>query len=1045
MTKKTLLFILLSGLFSPLPLWCQTTDVLTQHNDNGRTGWNSRETLLNTRNVNSATFGKLFTRQVDDEIYAQPLVVSGVKIGGGTHNIVLVATVNNTVYAFDADDSASAQPYWSVNLTPSGFRPPRNTDMTGACGGSYMDFDGNIGIVGTPVIDTGSQTLYLVTRVISIDGVNSYYQYLHALDIRSGQERPGSPVMINAQVPGSGAGSINGIVRFDPQKNNQRPGLLLLNGVVYISYSSHCDWGPYHGWVLGYDATTLRQRAIYCTTPDGGEGGIWMSGSGPSAGSHGNIYLGVGNGDVSSSNDPASSPDRGESLLKLSQGSDSLNVEGFFTPQDYGWLNNYDLDFGVTEALLIPHTRLLLAGCKNDSLYLCNRDSLGGLDPSGNQVIQQFGLGSNAALHASLGYYQGQTGTYVYAWSENAPLDQIPFDSSSGLLNPGGIISSGVQGPIGGNGAFLAVSSDGSLDSTAILWASYAAKGDAGHATEPGILRAFSATDVRQELWNSQMDPNDNPGNYAKFNCPTIANGKVYLATFSNQLVVYGLHPALRGCQTPDLALNRPALASSVESGNPGLTADLAVDGNLNTRWSSQFSDPQWLMIDLGSRYAVCEVIVHWEHAYATDFQIQVSDDSTQWNTLDNITGNQLQDDTLYVSGLGRYIRMYGTARATSYGYSIWEMQVYGAPAASCASPSGLSVSGTGPQGITLHWGSTGAPGYLLEYRPYMASDWNTRSVSGDSLSLDNLSCGENYLYRVRAVCGPGDSSLYSGTLAFSTSACTAACGPLPLNWYTLDLGPVGAGGSACYANGIFTLQGSGTGMGGNQDGFRFAYRQLYGDGDFVAKVLQVDQAYPSEMAGLMIRDSLTAGSRNVFIGLSAGMGAWFQYRNSSNYGTLSSFTPLVQPPYWVRISKSGDRYQGFISRDGISWTQVGAQVDPGFGNAPVFLGLAMSSQRGDQLGSAQLTFGETPGSNLQTDTLTLYPNPVHTQVTISLGLETIRSIRVYDMEGREQMEIQAQTSPLNWTLNTAALAGGIYLVVVQTSQHTYRRTFIKQ
>ncbi|HVX49433.1 MAG TPA: hypothetical protein VHB48_04720, partial [Chitinophagaceae bacterium] len=261
-------------------------DVLTQHNTLSRTGWYDKETILNKTNVSANTFGKIFTRAVDDQLYAQPLVKLHLAIPGkGTKNVVFVATVNNTVYAFDADSANVTDPYWQVNLTVAGCRPVNKNDMSGACGGYYNDFSGNMGIVGTPVIDSATNTMYLVAR--SVSSTNIYYQYLHAIDITTGKEEPGSPVFITATVNGNGDGSSGGKIIFNQQHQNQRGGLLLLNGIVYIAWSSHCDWPPYHGWVMGYDKTTLQQKYVYCNTPEGYNGGIWMSGSAPAADENG--------------------------------------------------------------------------------------------------------------------------------------------------------------------------------------------------------------------------------------------------------------------------------------------------------------------------------------------------------------------------------------------------------------------------------------------------------------------------------------------------------------------------------------------------------------------------------------------------------------------------------------------------------------------------------------------------------------------------------------------------------------------------------------
>ena len=266
------------------------TSVLTQHNDVMRTGWNSTETILNTSNVNKNSFGLLFSRTLDDQMYAQPLIVSGVIISGSARNVVYASTVSNSVYAYDADDSNVTTPYWQINLTESGMRPPNHGDVGEACG-TYTDFTGKIGIVGTPVIDVATKKLFVVAR--SVDGSGNFFQYLHAIDITNGSD---TKILITAQVTGTGIGSSSGNLPFNPITQNQRCALLLVNGIIYIAYSSHCDTNPYHGWILGYDENTLSQKYAFVNTPNDQEGGIWMSGAGPAADNQGNIYVASGNG-----------------------------------------------------------------------------------------------------------------------------------------------------------------------------------------------------------------------------------------------------------------------------------------------------------------------------------------------------------------------------------------------------------------------------------------------------------------------------------------------------------------------------------------------------------------------------------------------------------------------------------------------------------------------------------------------------------------------------------------------------------------------------
>ncbi len=522
----------------------QQISVLTQHNDNTRAGWNSQETALTPANVNTSTFGKLFSLSVDDQVYSQPLVVGGLNMGSQTRNVVLIATVNNSVYAFDADNGKL---FWKNNYTASGMRPPNSADMASSWCSPYTDFKNNIGIVGTPVIDPAGRTIYFVAR--STDG-KTWVQNLHAVNIVTGSEQPGSPVLLAASVPGTGDGNVNGVVSFDPLHNHQRMGLALVNGVVYISFASHCDWNPYHGWILGYDAKTLQQTNVYNDTPSGENGGIWESGMGIAADGQGNLYVTTGNGTVGQGNlyqttgngtdenspnpNPTDLTNRGNSALKLTPSGKNLQVVSYFTPTNYVDLNVNDLDYGVMGTFLIPNSNYFVTGCKDGNLYLLNKDNMGGYSAAGNTVAQVVPI--NNSMHCQPSYFKGANGEYIYIWSENDQLKSFTFSNGQFALTP---TTSSEAGPGGDCGAELTVSSNGS--SNGILWAWYASAGDAGPNVLPGVLRAFDANDVTKELWNSSKVAGDFPGNYAKYCCPTVANGKVYVGTFSNQVIVYGL------------------------------------------------------------------------------------------------------------------------------------------------------------------------------------------------------------------------------------------------------------------------------------------------------------------------------------------------------------------------------------------------------------------------------------------------------------------------------------------------------------------------
>lgn len=545
-TTLIIVWLLLSNFYS-----VAQTNVVTQHNNLSRTGWNNNETQLTQNNVGSSGFGKVFSRQVDDQIYAQPLVVSNLSIGGGTHNVVFVATVNNSLYAFDADSANISTPYWQQNLTysPTSYRPIRNTDMTGACGGNYKDFSGNMGIVATPVIDTLTNTMYVLARSVSTTGA-TFVQYLHALDITTGAEKPGSPVYITATYPGTGPGNIGGIITFDEQKQNPRAGLLLYNGLIYMCWASHCDWSNYQGWVMAYDKTSLQQKYVYNDVPNGGLAGIWMSGEAPAVDASGFVYVSTGNGTTGSGGNPNDTTNRGSSLLKLSSASGNLKVADFFTPMDYVYLNDNDLDYGVDGVLLIPNTNLSLSGSKESYLYLINNTSMGGTTTDNSNVLQMLNVNASSTsnekhIHGSPVYFEDNNNNeYVYAWAEGGLLKQFPFDRATMLFDTLNKIVGNSALPAGMPGAMLSLSSNGLQAGTGILWANHPINGNANQSVVPGVLQAFDATNVTHELWNSNWNSKrDSIGKFAKFVCPTIANGKVYMATFSNSLNVYGLNP----------------------------------------------------------------------------------------------------------------------------------------------------------------------------------------------------------------------------------------------------------------------------------------------------------------------------------------------------------------------------------------------------------------------------------------------------------------------------------------------------------------------
>jgi hypothetical protein len=532
----------------PSPAQAQVS-VTTHHNDVGRTGQNLSETVLNTSNVNVNQFGKLFACQVDGYVYAQPLYVAQVTISSTLHNVVYVATENDSVYAFDADNGTQL---WHVNLGT----PVPSTDISS----TYKDLTPVIGITGTPVIDLASSTLYVVAKTKNTSN-NTYHQNLHALDITSGAEKPGSPVEITASVPGSGSGSSSGTIAFQPLYQLNRPGLLLLNGVIYVAFGSHGDIGPYHGWVLGFSASTLVQIAVFNTTPNGSEGAVWEGGQGLVADAD-NIYFMTGNGTFDAN---TGGTGYGDSVVKLAT-STGLSVSDYFTPDNQGSLNQSDADLGSGGPILLPGTSSIVGGGKDGILRLINTASMGEYNSVFNADLQEFQATSGIIMIGPIYWNSPNNGPTLYLWGPGDYLKAFQFLNGSFQTTP--ISQSTMTSPAGNsNAAPLSLSGNGSTSGTGIVWAALSSSGDSNQQTVPGILRAFDATNLSTELWDSQQNATrDSVGNYAKFAPPTIANGKVYLATFSNQLLVYGLLPP------PALSVTSVSPASGRTSGGTKVT-----------------------------------------------------------------------------------------------------------------------------------------------------------------------------------------------------------------------------------------------------------------------------------------------------------------------------------------------------------------------------------------------------------------------------------------------------------------------------------------
>ncbi len=557
-------------------------NVTTQHNDIGRTGQNLSETTLTTSNVNPTQFGKLFSLPVDGEVYAQTLYLSGITINGAVHNVVFIATENDYVYAFDADTNggSNASPLWQVSMLIAAHGAAAGATPISANTVGTQDISPELGITGTPVIDTSTDTLYVVSYDFENGGA---VHRLHALSIFDGSEKFGGPVVVTGSVPGTGSGSVNGTLTFDPLWQNERPGLLLLNGIIYLAFGSNADNGPWHGWVFGYNAATLQQTGAFCTSPNGTGGGIWMAGTGLAADQldpvnhpFGRLFVPTGNGDYNASSPYTSDMDYGDTDIDFDLTNGHPTVTDEFTTHNQVEYDAEDLDVASGGLMILPtqttgkYPHLAVQTGKPGSLFLLNRDNLGGYNTTTDQVVQVLpnavgvtGAWSTGAYWNGTVYYWGRIDHLKAFQLVNGLLSTTPTESTEEVAFPGSTPSISANGTTQG-----------------IVWTIDSESFGFG----PAVLEAHDASNVSTTLYSSaDMPARDTPGIAVKFTTPTIANGKVYVGT-GGEVDIYGLLNSVTRTPAPTFSPGSESFAGSlnvsITDANPNASIYYTTNGS---------------------------------------------------------------------------------------------------------------------------------------------------------------------------------------------------------------------------------------------------------------------------------------------------------------------------------------------------------------------------------------------------------------------------------------------------------------------------------
>ena len=1019
-------------------------DLLTYHGDNASTGLNPYETVLTPTNVQNTSvaapsFGKLYSVPMDGQVYAQTLTESGVTIGGVSHNVVFVATEHDSLYAIDTTTGAILwhdsfiDPAHGITTVPAN---PNGENDTGT-----NDLTPEIGITSTPVIDPTTNILYLVakTKEIVASGPNAgvnFVQRLHAIDITTGHEALGGPAVIADTLDNGGfqyysgplvagtaqplvtIGSTN-YVYYNALLQHQRAALSLVTDghggqTVYFGAASHGDNGPYHGWLLGYDASSLAPKAVMNLDPNGYDAGIWQSGGKVAADAQGNLYVETGNGTFEEtltappsgfSRGFPSGGDYGDSVVKLSpdpstaaspnQNGWGLKVADYFTPSNEASLSNSDADLGSGGVLLVDdptagsaHPHLLIAAGKEGRIYVIDRDTgkMGEFDPASDHVVQESSPGTVNASFDTPGLFNG---SFYYVGGYGDVAKQFSF--ADALAGSFPVISNSPDGNFNFPGSTPTISANGTTNG--LVWTL---------DTGPNVLRAYDATNLFNERFSSNQAPRgiDQPGNVVKFSLPTVSQGQVYVGT-KNALAVYGLLPPITTVPPAPTNLAAKATVSQVEltwvdpaHGITGFKVERSDNGG-----------PFNVIATLGAgatSYIDAGVPSGPGHQYEVVATNSIGDSNPSAPlsvTLAAPVPAPWQDGDLggpALAGSAGYSG--GTFTAIASGNDIWNnsdqfhyiyqpvsgdfsitTRVASLDYADYFSKAGLMVRNSlDPADANVLLALTPG-GFGVEFQ--------SRPVAGGGSQVDNQVGGVFTPEWVRLVRQGSNFDAFdsadgrtwnfigSTTVSMNTSVevglavtshnnsiraaasfdnVSLATTPLPAGFSDADIGGPGYAGTAAYdpTSRSFTVVGGGSDIYLPPDQFHYAYKTASGDGQIIAQVTSRTDSNYYAKSGIMFRDSTDPAASYAYLFVDD-RGVTLEGRSADGGGFVGGINdPSLHVSAWVKLVRRGGTFLAYDSADGVTWNPVGT-IQATMSPTAALAGLAVTAHDNNQLNAS--------------------------------------------------------------------------------------------